>query len=236
MGTWGTAISSNDTFQDIKDEFFDLYNEGREVEEISVKLISENQDLIGSEEDRNDFWFALASCQWECGALNQTILNQVAKIIESKEDLRLWKQLGATNSEISKREKILKKFLEKLKTKKGKPKNRRKKVLRDSIFVTGDCLTFELENGNFGGAFVLKSEKQTQFGMNLIAVCDIVSDQPPTLKDFKKADVLVQKVQALSDKYVDREAIFLVLCRILSGFQNFLRCNWQAISYKRISL
>ena len=31
MGTWGTGISSNDTFADIYDEFFDLYNDGLSV-------------------------------------------------------------------------------------------------------------------------------------------------------------------------------------------------------------
>jgi hypothetical protein len=31
MGAWGTAISSNDTYADIDEEFFDLYNDGQTV-------------------------------------------------------------------------------------------------------------------------------------------------------------------------------------------------------------
>jgi hypothetical protein len=39
MGAWGTAISSNDTYADIYSEFFNLYNDGLEVDEISKILI-----------------------------------------------------------------------------------------------------------------------------------------------------------------------------------------------------
>ena len=56
MGTWGVAISSNDTYADIYSEFFDLYNDGLEVAEISVKLIRENQEIIDDLEESNNFW------------------------------------------------------------------------------------------------------------------------------------------------------------------------------------
>lgn len=32
MGTWGTAVSSNDTYSDIYNEFFALYDDGIDVE------------------------------------------------------------------------------------------------------------------------------------------------------------------------------------------------------------
>ncbi len=63
MGTWGTAISSNDKYADIYGTFFDLYNGGLNVEEISIKLIADNQETINNEEGRNNFWFALAKAK-----------------------------------------------------------------------------------------------------------------------------------------------------------------------------
>lgn len=53
MGAWGTAISSNDTYADIYGDFFDLYNDGFEVAEISKKLIADNQEII-TDADNSD--------------------------------------------------------------------------------------------------------------------------------------------------------------------------------------
>ena len=65
MGAWGTSISSNDTYADIYSEFFDMYNDGLTVEEISKKLINDNKDIINGPDDANNFWFALAKAQCE---------------------------------------------------------------------------------------------------------------------------------------------------------------------------
>ena len=37
MGTWGRGISSNDTYADIYDEFFELYDDGLSVKEITER-------------------------------------------------------------------------------------------------------------------------------------------------------------------------------------------------------
>ena len=73
MGAWGTAISSNDTYADIHDEFFELYNDGLEVDEISKQLINKNQETINDPDDCNNFWFALVKAQWECKQLDKTL-------------------------------------------------------------------------------------------------------------------------------------------------------------------
>ena len=130
MGNWGTGISSNDTFEDIKDEFFELYNEGLEPTEVTQKLVNSNQEIANDKEDANNFWFALALCQWECKALEPELLERITKIIESGTDIVLWKELGAEKSELTKRQKALDKFLEKLNSEKKSPKRRKKKVKR----------------------------------------------------------------------------------------------------------
>lgn len=42
MDAWGTGISSNDTYADVYDHFFELYNDGLAVAEISTRLIRES--------------------------------------------------------------------------------------------------------------------------------------------------------------------------------------------------
>ncbi len=205
MGTWGTGISSNDVFEDIKDDFYNLYDAGLEVEEITSRLINSNGTLIKEKEDSNNFWFALALCQWECKALQTTVLERVTNIVNSGQDLALWEGLGARQAELSKRKRALEKFLEKLNSERKTARKRKKKVLRDAIFQKGDCLTFKLANGNYGGAIVLHSESQTEHGFNLIAVLDIQLTDKPTTRDFESANVLIQKEELSPGTYADRE-------------------------------
>jgi hypothetical protein len=96
MGTWGTGISSNDVYEDINNQFFELYNQGMEVSSITEKLIKENKELINSPEDQNNFWITIAKSQWECKALNPKILSQIKDIIESGNDIKLWKELDSS--------------------------------------------------------------------------------------------------------------------------------------------
>lgn len=207
MGTWGTAISSNDTYEDIFSEFMDLYDDGLEPSEISKKIINQNTDLTEDYEDKNNFWFALAMAQWQCKSLDPDLFQRVKAIIETGEDMKIWEELGADKKEIDKRKKVLDSFLDKLSQEKDKPRKRKRKVLRNSIFQKGDCLTFRLDNGNFGGAFVLTSEKQTEYGMNMIATTTIDQNDKPTIDDFKKASVLIRKEQFGLKGYQDREMI-----------------------------
>ncbi|GIZ10106.1 hypothetical protein [Flavobacterium sp. UMI-01] len=192
MGAWGTAISSNDTYADIYVEFFNLYNDGLDVTEISKKLIADNQETIYDTDDCNNFWFALAKAQWECKQLDKDIFNRVKKGIETGADLEVWRQLEADEKDIKKRKAILKKFLTDLQTEKPKAKSRKKKIIRQPIFEKGDCVIFELENKNYGGAIVLEAIKDTELGLNLIALTRINSKVKPLLIDFENSEILTK--------------------------------------------
>lgn len=193
MGTWGTGISSNDVYEDINYEFFDLYNQGMDASAVTEKLIKENQELIHSVEDQNNFWFAIAKCQWECKALDPAIFERIKIIVETGKDIELWKELEASDSDLTKRQKALDNFLQKISIEKKTPKKRKVKKIVDAVFEKGDCLIFKLNDSFYGGVFVLEGEKNTEFGLNLICYLDINQRTKPTLKDFKKAQVIVTK-------------------------------------------
>lgn len=190
MGTWGTSISSNDTYDDIYGEFFDLYNDGLEVSDITKKLIANNQEIINNNDDSNNFWFALAKAQWECKQLEKGILERVKNIIETGGDLEVWRQLEANEKDIKKRKIVLDKFLSDLLTERPKAKTRKKKVIRQPVYEIGTCLTFKLDSGNYGGAVVLSSDKQTGIGFNLVALTRINQVEKPKLHDFQNSEIL----------------------------------------------
>jgi hypothetical protein len=191
MGAWGTAISSNDTYADIYDEFFAHYNEGLSVEDISKKLIADNQEIINEPDESNNFWFALAKAQWECKKLDTEILEKVRKIIETGLDLEVWLRLDADEKDINKRKDVLDKFLTDLHNERPKAKSRKNKVIKQPPFEKGDCLTFKLTNGNYGGAVVLEAIKDTEYGHTLIATTRINQPTKPTKNDFENAEVLI---------------------------------------------
>lgn len=200
MGAWGTGISSNDTYADIYEQFTDLYNEGLSVPEITKRLIDENQETINLEEDSPNFWFAIANGQWECKALDQEIFSKVEHIINSGEDIRIWQELDSTPADLKAREKVLNKFLSKLQTEKDKPRKRTKKKFYNSIYQKGECLTYLMDNDNYGGAFVLTEEYQTETGTNYIAITTIDQPTKPNLNDFKNAEVYIKRVNEISFK------------------------------------
>ena len=208
MGTWGTGISSNDVYEDINYEFFDLYNRGIDVSEITEKLMTDHKELIASPEDQNNFWLTIAKAQWECKALDSKVLKRVQTIVDSDSDIKLWKELDASQSDLNKRRKVLHTFLLKIQTEKKNARRRVKKKFRDSIFKKGDCLVFKLSNGDYCGAFVLESEKGTEYGLNLIATTRIRSKNKPIVKDFEDAEIhfsmeeiIAFKNNKLSSKY-----------------------------------
>jgi len=208
MGTWGTGILSSDFSSDIYDDFFSLYNEGKNVKEITEILIKENNNtLFESPHDACEFWLVIALAQWECKALEESVFNKVKNIVETKENLSYWKEANASTSDIKKREKVLDKFLEKLRTDRKTAKKVRKEKLFDSIFTQGDCLTYKMKNGNYGGALVLTNEKQTISGANYIAITTINKKEKPSIEDFKKSDVYVRKLEFQNQYYLGNRLI-----------------------------
>lgn len=147
MGTWGTAISSNDTYADVYSDFFDKYNNGQEVKEISDWLVSCYQSTINDIDDCNNFWFALAKAQWECKQLDFELLSKVKQIIKSGADIDAWQRLEAAPKDIAKRKIVLDNFLTVLQSEKPKAKSRKKKVIHQPVFEKRKrCQALKIEN------------------------------------------------------------------------------------------
>ncbi|MEY4834307.1 MAG: hypothetical protein RI980_422 [Bacteroidota bacterium] len=124
MGTWNNKINGNDTFQDIYQNFFDLYNQGQNPIDISKQIQDDFAEMFDAYDDRNNSLFGLALAQWETKSLDQTIFKQVKEIIETGNELEIWKGLGADEKTLQKRKKELERFLSQISTEREKPKRR----------------------------------------------------------------------------------------------------------------
>lgn len=197
MGTWGTSISSDDTYLDIYSEFFSLYNKGHEVDDITTHLIETNRELLKDEDyqDFNNFWYALANAQWECKRLYPDVFRKVETIINGGNDLKYWDV-----SDKAKREIALKKFLTKISLEREKAKPRTK--TKPPLFKKGDCVIFKLTNGNYGGVVILEAifDEENERSLNLAASTRINSFEKPTIDDFINSEVLITNFQFDNDK------------------------------------
>ncbi|MBN2754201.1 MAG: hypothetical protein JXR81_04970 [Candidatus Goldbacteria bacterium] len=126
MASWGTAISANDTYETIRDAFFEQYDDGAEVKDITDSILKEYKELSENPEESNNFWFAIAKFQWECKALDKEIFERVKGIIESGTDIELLKKTeDVIEEDILRRERILRKFLEELSSEKFTARKRK---------------------------------------------------------------------------------------------------------------
>jgi|KBSSwiS6_1023812.scaffolds.fasta_scaffold22575_2 hypothetical protein len=124
MGTWNIKINGNDTFQDIYQNFFDLYNQGQNPASISKQIQDDFTEMFNDYDDRNNSIFGLALAQWETKSLDPAVYKQVKEIIESGHDLKVWEGLGADEKTVKRRQVILEKFLSQISSEREKPKRR----------------------------------------------------------------------------------------------------------------
>ena len=130
MGTSGINIDQNDTYAEVYDGFFDIYNNGASPEYASSEVKESFSEYFDDYEDVNNSWFALAYAQWETKSLEQSVLEKVRFIITSGIDLKLWEELGASKSDLIGRKRVLCSFLDELSSER-KTKKRRKRIKHD---------------------------------------------------------------------------------------------------------
>ena len=130
MGVWRANVKDSDSFADVYDGFFDIYNDGASPKFASSEVKESFSEYFEDYEDSNNSWFALAYAQWETKSLEQSVYEKVRSIITSGSDLKLWEELGATKDDIKNRKIALESFLEEISCE-SKKKKRRKKPKHD---------------------------------------------------------------------------------------------------------
>ncbi|MEC0094309.1 hypothetical protein [Paenibacillus macquariensis] len=76
MGTWSAEVFGNDTSCEIKEYFYEQYNQGSEVTQIISELQEKFTYSLNNTDDRNNVLFALSYCLWETKSLDDSLLEK----------------------------------------------------------------------------------------------------------------------------------------------------------------
>ncbi len=113
MGSWGTALYSNDTSCDVRDTCNEVYPLVS-IEEATEIIFKEYTNIVNSDiidNDYADFWFALADWQWKHGILTDEIKDKAIALLEAQTGIDEW-----DGSDIKKRLAVMEKLLNQLKS------------------------------------------------------------------------------------------------------------------------
>lgn len=91
MGTWGTAIYSDDLATDVRADFRELIGDGLTPGEATERLKAEYSLSLNDPDEMPVFWIALALAQWKLGRLEESTKQTALQVIDDGTDLARWK-------------------------------------------------------------------------------------------------------------------------------------------------
>lgn len=183
MGTWGTAVDADDTFQDVFGLFEDHLKRDQSIEAASEAVLSAYREELDDFDDQDgpSVLFALIDRQWTYGIVDPNLL---AKIQVDGFGLGNW--LDSPEADRKKRKTEIDRFIRRVSTDNPKPKKLPKLTRRKPKFSPGDCLSFELEDGRFTGAYVLATnDSDPEHGRDLIVMLNYLDTTPPSIDLFE---------------------------------------------------
>ncbi len=142
MGTWGTALYSNDTSNDVRDMCNEVYPLVG-IEEGTKLILKEYAEIVNSDiidNDYADFWFALADWQWKHGILTDEIKNKTISLLKAHTGIEEWQESG-TAADVKKRLAVMDKLLQQLKSPQPEIKIPKAKIARPK-HKPGDIIIF----------------------------------------------------------------------------------------------
>ena len=144
MGTWGAGIYSDDTAQDLRDEYVcAFYKYGTDE---ALPKIDEYVRTMFDESDEQcwcSYRYSLADFMWKKGILTPEVRDSVIKMIDSGFGLEDWEDAG--NSALRERQKVLEKLRAQLLSEQPAPKKIKPNFHLKPIFENGDFVAIQLQ-------------------------------------------------------------------------------------------
>ena len=150
MGVWGSGVTQSDEYCGVYETFMEQYDAGGAVEAITDEILKGYlSEFDAGDGVLHDVYFALAKCQWMCGALSDALLNTVKDIIQTGKNLEFLKALEADDRFLRSRQKSLDKFLSSLETPRNTPRKRKSPPRERPLppANTGDVFSYKGESG-----------------------------------------------------------------------------------------
>ncbi|PQO25041.1 hypothetical protein C5Y96_26415 [Blastopirellula marina] len=181
MGTWGTAVEADDTFQDAAGLFDHHVKRQQSVEVATSAVLDSYAEQLDDVDEGAAILFAIVDRQWTFGKVNPELLSRI-----SADGFGLENWQDASKADLKKRQQDVKKFIERVSADNPAPKKIPKIVRRKPKFTAGDCLAYELPDGRFTAAYVLATnDTDPEHGRDLVVVVDYLGSEPPGMKPFE---------------------------------------------------
>lgn len=209
MGIWGFKLYQNDTSLDVKDEFEELFNAGKSVQEITDKLMEDYKSIMGDLDEEPLFWFALADTQWNLGVLLPAVKEKALYWINKDSDM-----FNCQTIDMS--EKVQrKKALDDLQAKLFSPQPSVKKPVKKRIYKCqwklGDVFAYQLESdlakerGLYGRYFLIqKVDEGTWYPGHIVPIVYVKitgdTNLPSNIEEYNQ----LEYVQTCITKYENR--------------------------------
>ena len=184
MGTWGYAVTSDDTVRDVLDTFRHYLKHGATEAEATNWTLHSFADLEGDPDEETLLWLGLAEAQWAYGAVDPAVLDRVRDDVASGAGLERWEESPA---DLAKRRRALAAFVAKVERPNPRPRKRPRLVVRPPEFEPGACLAVRGRDGLYRAAVVVAADHSNpEYGMNLIATLDYRSADAPGPEVFEQ--------------------------------------------------
>lgn len=143
MGTWGTAIFSDDLASDIRATYRELLEDQVPDGDATRTVIESYRDLDADEEHL--LWLALAAAQTQVGRLDDEVKTRALEVIDEGRGLELWAEAGP--KQLAKRKAVLIKLREQLVGPQPARKTVRRPWRHETDLRAGDLLSFTASSG-----------------------------------------------------------------------------------------
>lgn len=144
MGTWGTAIFSDDLACDIRDSYRKHIANGLTGQQATDSLLELYREVLDDPDAAPVFWMALAATQWRCGRLEPRVQVQALEAIEGGSDLHRWLEDPQL---INKRQAVLDKLRETLLSPQPPVKLVHKPFSNTCEWDIGEIIGYRLQSG-----------------------------------------------------------------------------------------
>lgn len=209
MGIWGPGLYENDTSLDIKDQFEELFNAGKPVQEITEKLIAAFKTIMGDPAEEPLFWYALADTQWNFGVLLPSVKEEALHWMEVDNFTLNFQTISTATKD--QRKMVLDNLQSKLLSPQPPVKKSIKKRVYRCQWKLGDVFAYQLESdlakekGLFGRYFLIqKVDEGIWYPGHIVPIVyvKITKDTtlPSTIEEYNK----LEYVQTSFTKYEQR--------------------------------
>lgn len=212
MGCWGMGMTQSDEFCAHYHNFMKEYDNGKAVSEITAGILARYQAEFDDDDGiMHDVYFALAKAEWMCGEQSALILNRVKEIIESRANIEFYRELEATEKDLTVRHRNLEKFLTMIQTPREKPRKRKRSapavVKTFPPLEIGDCFAYRFDGGYRVMCILERFKMKAKKEQVTVAIFDgVYSAKELKTTDFRQA-VMGKIFTVIADDFLGASVI-----------------------------